>query len=90
MTLNIKCATWDENILFLRTSKNLLITTARVFSQVLIHSNLFDDNLNKHGNLTDMTLSEMADKKYKKPFVCTVIEGICLMLCYMLSMYTYE
>jgi hypothetical protein len=77
VTLNIKCATWDEDILFLSTPNNL-ITTARVFSQALIHSNLFDGHLNKHGNLTDLTLSEMADKKFKKPFACTVIEGICL------------
>ena len=94
MTLNIKCATWDEDILFLSTPNNL-ITTARVFSQALIHSNLFDGYLNKHGNLTDLSLSEMADKNSKnrlcapllKVFVYKYVTIVYNVMLYVINVY---
>ena len=73
--MDIKCQSWDDDIKYLSGSKNL-VTTAIVYTQALIHSNLFDAHVNQHGNLKDLTLSDMADKKYKKPFVCAIIEGI--------------
>ena len=72
--MNIKCASWDEDINFFSNSKNL-ITTARIFTQALIHSNLFDTHVNQHGDLKDLTLNDMASTKYKKPFVCAIKEG---------------
>ena len=72
--MNIKDENWDKDILFL-TRPNNLITALKVYSQALIHSNLFDSKINQHGRLKDITLSEMATTKHKKPFVCAVIEG---------------
>ncbi len=46
----------------------------KYFTQALIHSNIFDSNVN-HGYLKYLTLAEMAEMKYKKPFVCAIIEG---------------
>ena len=46
-----------------------------MYTQALIHSNLFDSKINHHGGLKELTLSEMALTKYKKPFVCAIIEG---------------
>ena len=73
--MDITCQSWNDDIIYLSGLKNL-ITNATVFTQALIHSNLFDTHVNQHGNLKDLTLSEMADIKYKKPFVCTIKEGI--------------
>ena len=54
----------------------LIIATVKFYTQALIHSNLFNSNVAKHGNLKDLSLAEMATKKHKLPFVCTIIEGI--------------
>ena len=77
--MGIKSTIWDEDIAYLSRVKNLL-TTMKVFTQALIHSNLFDANVNQHGDLKDLTLAEMASKNHKKPFVCAIIEGICFLL----------
>ncbi len=74
--MDIKCDSWDSDIIYL-SRPNITIRSAKVYTHALIHSNLFDTNINQHGNLKDLTLDEMARKKYKKPFVCTIIEGIC-------------
>jgi hypothetical protein len=73
--LNIKNDTWDSDIVFLKRP-NITIRTAKVYTQALINSNLFDSNIDQHGGLKDLTLSDMATKNNKKPFVCTIIEGI--------------
>ena len=72
--MDINCQSWNDDFNYLSGLKNV-ITTATVYTQALIHSNLFDANLNRR-TLTNLTLCEMAEKKYKKPFVCTIIEGI--------------
>ena len=74
--LNIKCESWDEDILFLKEENHLNINTVKVYTQALIHSNLFKSNVVKHGNLKVLSLAEMVTKKHKLPFVCTIIEGI--------------
>ena len=56
--------------------KKLNISTVKVYTQALIHSNLFKSNVVKHGNLKVLSLAEMFTKKHKLPFVCTIIEGI--------------
>jgi hypothetical protein len=73
--MDIKNQAWDDDIKFL-TRKNILITSLKVYTQALIHSNLFDSKMNMHGGLKELTLNEMAITKYKKPFVCAIIEGI--------------
>ncbi len=65
---------WENDIVFLSRT-NILITGLKVYTQALIHSNLFDSKINHHGGLKDLTLSDMATMKYKKPFVCAIIEG---------------
>jgi hypothetical protein len=72
--MNIKNDSWDKDIEFLTREKNL-ITAIKVHTQALIHSNLFDSKISHHGGLKDLTLSDMATTKYKKPFVCAIIEG---------------
>ena len=72
--MNIKDDSWDKDIEFL-TRENNLITALKVYTQALIHSNLFDSKISHHGGLKDLTLSDMAITKYKKPFVCAIIEG---------------
>ena len=62
--------------MFLKQEKNLIISTVKVYTQALIHSNLFKSNVKKHGILKELSLAEMATKKHKLPFVCTIIEGI--------------
>ena len=88
--MNIQCESWNDDIAYFSGEK-ILITTAKVFTQALIHSNLFDAHQGKHGNLKDLTLFEMATKHYKKPFVCAIIEGIsknldCLCITHVLLM----
>ena len=73
--MQIKCTSWDEDIAFLSILPNTIIT-AKVFNQALIHSNLFDAHVSKHGNYKNQTLSDLVLKKYKKPFVGAIIEGI--------------
>ena len=73
--MNIKNDTWDSDIVFL-SRPNITIRTAKVYTQALINSNLFDSNIDQHGGLKVLSLNEMAEKKNKKPFVCTIIEGI--------------
>ncbi len=51
----------------------------------LVHSNLFDACMNRNGKLTDLTLNEMAARNHKKPFICSIIDGIYAIICiYML------
>ena len=73
--MDIKDEAWDDDIKFL-TRQSILITSLKVYTQALIHSNLFDSKMNHHGGLKDLTLNEMAITKNKKPFVCAIIEGI--------------
>ena len=72
--MNIHDENWEADIVFL-SRPNILITGLKVFTQALIHSNLFDSKIDHNGGLKDLTLSEMAITKYKKPFVCAIIEG---------------
>jgi len=72
--LNIHNEKWKDDIIFL-SRPHILITGLKVYTQALIHSNLFDSKINHHGGLKELTLSEMATTKYKKPFVCAIIEG---------------
>ena len=67
--MNIKDDSWDKDIEFL-TRENNFITALKVYTQALIHSNLFDSKISHHGGLKYLTLSDMATTKYKKPFVC--------------------
>ena len=60
--MQIKCTSWDEDIAFLSILPNTIIT-AKVFNQALIHSNLFDAHVSKHGHNKDQTLSELTLKK---------------------------
>ena len=60
--MQIKCDDWDDDMAYLSTLPNL-ITTAKVYAQALIHSNLFNTHLTQHGELNDLTLSQMALKK---------------------------
>jgi hypothetical protein len=77
--MNIQCESWNADMAYLR-ERNNLITTAKIFTQALIHSNLFDAHQGKHGTYKVLTLSEMVAKHYKKPFVSAIIEGILVML----------
>ena len=74
--MDIKCATWDEDLAYLSRLSTILKTTMKVFTQALIHSNLFDAHVDNHRNFKDLTLAQMDFKQYKKPFVCAIIEGI--------------
>ena len=74
--MNIKCTTWDDDIAYLTRLKTILKTPMKVFTQALIHSNLFDAVQVKHGDFKDFTLAEMVYKRHKKPFVSAIIEGI--------------
>ena len=73
--MQIKSTSWDEDIAFLSILPNTIIT-AKVFNQALIHSNLFDAHVSKHGHYKDQKISDLVLKKYKKPFVGAIIEGI--------------
>ena len=66
----------ERGYFIFKKRKNLIIATVKFYTQALIHSNLFNSNVAKHGNLKDLSLAEMATKKHKLPFVCTIIEGI--------------
>jgi len=81
--MNIQCESWNDDIAYFRGENNL-ITTTKTLTQALIHSNLFDANQGKHGTYKVLTLSEMAAKHNKKPFVCAIIEGILVMLKFLL------
>jgi len=59
--MDIKCESWDADIQYL-SGLNNLITTAKVFTQALIHSNLFGAHQSQHGELKNLTLSDMAEK----------------------------
>ncbi len=72
--MNIQDDKWDSDIEFLKRPLNSL-SAQKVYTQALIHSNLFDSKINHHGGLKDLTLSDMATTKYKKPFVCAIIDG---------------
>lgn len=64
---------WSSDIAFLQSDK-YKISTLKVFTQALIHSNLFDCYVSKHNKLKTLTLAEMVEKSYKKPFVCFIDE----------------
>ena len=74
--MKIKCSTWDDDIAYLTRVTTILKTTMKVFTQALIHSNLFDAQQVKHGDFKEFTLAEMVLKRHKKPFICAIIEGI--------------
>jgi len=74
--MDIKCATWDDDIEYLSRLTTTLKTTMKVYTQALIHSNLFDAAQIKHGDFKDFTLAQMVLKQHKKPFVSAIIEGI--------------
>ena len=48
--MNIKDDSWDKDIEFL-TRENNFITALKVYTQALIHSNLFDSKISHHGGL---------------------------------------
>jgi hypothetical protein len=67
---------WESDISFLSQDENS-ITHLQVYTQALIHSNLFDSYVNRNQNLKTLSISEMIDVNYKKPFVCFIdSEGI--------------
>ena len=74
MHQNLKCANWELDMTTLSKVNNMP-TTVHYFSQALIHSNLFESHINRHGKLTDLTLNEMATRNLKKPFICVIIDG---------------
>jgi len=83
--MEIKC----DDMAYLSKLPNL-ITAAKVYTQALIHSNLFNTHLTQHGELDDLTLSQMAFKKSNKPFVCAIIEGNFMFFsCYLYVFYMY-
>ena len=53
-----------------------LVTSVHYYTQALIHSNLFDAYVNRNGKLTELTLNEMAARNHKKPFICSIIDGM--------------
>ena len=59
---------WRKDIDFLRSTK-YKVSTLLVYTQALIHSNIFDANVDYHQNLKIYALSEMVENNYKKPFV---------------------
>ncbi len=73
-------------MIYLQQDKNIP-TTVQYFTQALIHSNLFDAYTNRNGKLTDLTLNEMAARHHKKPFICSIIDGIYV--CIRFYMYIY-
>ena len=67
---------WEQDTILLTTDCNK-VDYLHVYTQALIHSNLFDSNVNKnHLKLKNelkfpiLTLRQMVDCRYKKPFVC--------------------
>ena len=67
---------WEQDIILLTTDCNK-VDYLHVYTQALIHSNLFDSNVNKnHLKLKNqlkfpiLSLRQMVDCRYKKPFVC--------------------
>ena len=62
---------WIKDLQFL-CSDNYIINVVQVYTQALIHSNLFDACEDYHHNLKTLTLAEMVDRNYKKPFVCYI------------------
>ena len=62
---------WIKDMEFL-CSDNYIINVVQVYTQALIHSNLFDACEDYHHNLKTLTLAEMVDRNYKKPFVCYI------------------
>ena len=67
---------WEQDIQYLTNDCNK-VDYLNVYTQALIHSNLFDSNVNKnHLKLKNilkfpiLTLKQMVDCRYKKPFVC--------------------
>ena len=59
---------WQNDIEFLVSNK-YIITTLKVYSQALIHSNLFDAYIDYNKKFKVFTLQEMVEIGYKKPFV---------------------
>ena len=53
-----------------------LVTSVHYYTQALIHSNLFDAYVNRNGRLTELTLNAMAARNHKKPFICSIIDGM--------------
>ena len=68
-------ADWDLDLIKLSKDQNMP-TTVQYFAQALIHSNLFESFINRNGKLTELTLNEMATRHHKKPFICSIIDGI--------------
>ena len=67
---------WDQDIVQLTNDFNK-VDYLNVYSQALIHSNLFDSNLSKnHLKLNNqlkfslLSRRQMVDCRYKKPFIC--------------------
>ena len=67
---------WEQDIILLTTDCNK-VDYLHVYTQALIHSNLFDSNVNKnhlklknHLKFPVLSLRQMVDSKYKKPFIC--------------------
>ena len=67
---------WEQDIILLTTDCNK-VDYLHVYTQALIHSNLYDSNVNKnhlqlknHLKFPILSLRQMVDSRYKKPFVC--------------------
>ena len=63
---------WLKDTVFLSNSNNERIGAVRVYTQALIHSNLFDASVDYRHVMQTLTLADMVEKKYKKPFVCYI------------------
>ena len=63
---------WMKDIEFLKANVDKGITVQKVYTQALIHSNLFDACMGFKQVLQIHTLAEMVHRKYKKPFVCYI------------------
>ena len=70
-------AEWERDVEFLTAGEINKVDYLNVYSQALIHSNLFDSFVHKHHQMKKndhkfpiLTIKQMVDKGYKNPFVC--------------------
>ena len=63
---------WIKDTEFLSNNKNERIGVLRVYTQALIHSNLFDACVEYRHVKKTFSHAEMSERNYKKPFVCYI------------------
>ena len=70
-------AEWELDVDYLSNDENNKVDYLNVYTQALIHSNLFDSCVHKHYQMKKndqkfpiLTIKEMVHCRYKKPFVC--------------------